>query len=82
MFFANHFLTAPVASPELAASINGAEFLEARMRACWDAAGQIPNLVTVDYYRQGGLFEAVNALNGVGGEAAGVGSADGADAAP
>jgi hypothetical protein len=27
--------------------------------------GRLPNLIAVDFYRRGGLFQVVNTLNGV-----------------
>lgn len=62
----NHFLTSPVASPELAEMINHDPFFTDRVAACRaDAAGDLPNFVTVDFYDLGDVFDVVDALNGV-----------------
>lgn len=61
----NHFLTAPVARPDLAEMINHDPFFSQRVAACrTDAGGDLPNFVTVDFYDIGDLFAVVDALNG------------------
>ena len=64
LFIFNHFLTRTFAVPEEADTTNADPFLLDRARQCAaDAGGDLPNFVTVDFYDQGDLFEAVNALN-------------------
>jgi hypothetical protein len=61
----NHFLTAPVARPDLAEMINHDPFFTDRVAACRaDAAGDLPNFVTVDFYDIGDVLPVVDALNG------------------
>lgn len=62
----NHFLTNPVASPELAEMINHDPFFTERVSGCRaDAGGDLPNFVTVDFYDLGDVLSVVDALNGV-----------------
>jgi len=62
----NHFLTAPVASPELAEMINHDPSFATRVEDCRsEAGGDLPNFVTVDFYDLGDVFAVVDALNGV-----------------
>ncbi len=65
IFILNHFLTAPIASRELAEMINYDPFLTEQVRRCQNEAGQLPNFVTVDFYDVGDLFPVVDALNGL-----------------
>ena len=37
-----------------------------RMRTCQKIRGHLPNLVAVNFYKQGDVFRVVNTLNGVG----------------
>lgn len=62
----NHFLTAPLASPELADRINHDPFFTERVAGCRaDAGGDLPNFVTVDFYDLGDVRSVVDALNGL-----------------
>ena len=62
----NHFLTAPTARPDLAEMINHDPFFTDRVADCRaDAAGDLPNFVTVDFYEIGDGLSVVDALNGV-----------------
>lgn len=62
----NHFLTNPIALPSLAEMINHDPFFQSRVDGCrTDAAGDLPNFVTVDFYDIGDLLLVVDALNGV-----------------
>ncbi len=36
------------------------------MRTCQKIRGHLPNLVAVNFYKQGDVFRVVNTLNGVG----------------
>jgi hypothetical protein len=65
IFILNHFLTAPIASPDLAEMINHDPFLTEQVRRCQEEAQQLPNFVTVDFYEIGDLFSVVDALNGL-----------------
>jgi hypothetical protein len=64
LFTLNHFLTSPVAAPDLAEQVNHDPFLIDRARACQTAFGHIPNFVAVDYYDIGDVVAAVRRLNG------------------
>ncbi len=59
----NHFLTAPLASAELAASVNFDPFFEDRVRACMAETGDFPNFVLVDFYDVGDVLAVVSSLN-------------------
>ncbi len=63
LFAMNHFLTDPVASPELAESINGDPFFSERVRSCIAEAGDRPNFVLVDFYEIGAVLDVVARLN-------------------
>lgn len=62
----NHFLTAPIASLDLAEQVNHDPFLTDRVRACMDASGDFPNFVLVDFYATGDVLGLVAALNEAG----------------
>lgn len=62
----NHFLTAPLASPELAEQVNHDPFLTDRVMACMEASGDFPNFVLVDFYATGDVLGLVAALNEAG----------------
>jgi hypothetical protein len=66
LFIFNHFLTDTFAQPDQASTVNANPFLLDRARACMDADGSLANFVTVDFYDEGDLFDAVRALNGLG----------------
>jgi hypothetical protein len=66
LFLANHWITtdpAPLSSN--AAKVNAYEPFLRRMRECRRLRGQIPNLVAVDFYREGDLLRVVDTLNAV-----------------
>jgi hypothetical protein len=65
LFIFNHFLTRSFAVPEEAATTNADPFLIDRAMQCQASSGRLPNFVTVDFYSEGDLFEAVDALNGL-----------------
>lgn len=65
LFIFNHFLTDPLARPDLAPTVNADPFLVDRARECMQARGTLPNFVTIDFYDQGDVFEAVRTLNGL-----------------
>ncbi len=65
LFLVNHWITTdPVPLPSNARQVNAYDPLLHRLRECRRIRGHIPNLVAVDFYRQGDLFRAVAALNG------------------
>jgi hypothetical protein len=57
-----HFLTAPLASEELASQANAEQVLSERVSAC-EAVDRRPNLVLVDFVDLGQVFEVVSQLN-------------------
>jgi hypothetical protein len=66
LFLANHWITTdPVPLPSDAGKVNAYEPLLARMRECRRLRGHLPNLVAVNFYREGDLFRVVDTLNGV-----------------
>lgn len=65
LFIFNHFLTDIWPVPEEAPVTNANPFLIDRARACMQASGRLPSFVTVDFYTEGDLFEAVRMLNGL-----------------
>jgi hypothetical protein len=66
LFLVNHWITTdPVPLPSNAAKVNAYEPLLRRTRECRRLRKHLPNLVAVDFYRQGDLFGAVDTLNGV-----------------
>lgn len=66
LFNMNHFISNPLPLPKNAEIANRADFLYERASRCWHESGRVPNFISVDHYEIGGLFEAVNRLNGVG----------------
>jgi len=65
LFVMNHFLTKPVATPELAAQVNENPFFLERAEACRAERGKIPAFPTVDFYSIGDVFDVVRSLNGL-----------------
>lgn len=65
IYIFNHFLTSPLAAPELAAMVNPYEVLAPRVEQCWAETGKRPNFVTVDFYEIGDVLRVVDELNGV-----------------
>jgi hypothetical protein len=61
----NHFLTAPLAAPELADQVNFNPFFADRVARCAAEHGRQPNLIVVDFYSSGDLMAVVDATNGV-----------------
>ncbi|MBJ95915.1 MAG: hypothetical protein CMP23_15745 [Rickettsiales bacterium] len=66
LFLVNHWLSTPLASESNAALANSWSVLHQRAIDCHQEQQQIANLLAVDFYDQGDLFQVVNALNGVG----------------
>ncbi|TNE91556.1 MAG: phosphatidylinositol-specific phospholipase C domain-containing protein [Deltaproteobacteria bacterium] len=65
LFLMNHFLTAPLASPDLAEQVNHNPLLLDRARQCEAEAGQAVNWIAVDFYDIGDVLAVVDTLNGV-----------------
>jgi hypothetical protein len=65
LFLMNHWIERVNPSPGLAAQVNARDLLVRRGRRCAKARGLVPNIVAVDFYDEGGVLEAVDALNGV-----------------
>ena len=64
LFLMNNWIdTTPAPKPSNAAIVNAYEALVARARRCQKERGRVPNLIAVDFYRTGGLFQAVRTLN-------------------
>ncbi len=68
LFQINHWIeTTPAPRPSNAEVVNAHDFLLSRARQCQRERGQLPNLLAVDFYRSGDLFEVVGELNGLDG---------------
>ncbi|TVQ89404.1 MAG: hypothetical protein EA397_15200 [Deltaproteobacteria bacterium] len=66
LFLLNHWLSTPLPTREGAREVNTYEILGGRARECAEFHQRIPNLVAVDHYDLGALFEVVEELNGIG----------------
>jgi hypothetical protein len=68
LFLINHWIsTDPVPLPSHAAQVNAYKPLLARAQECERIRHHLPNLLAVNFYREGDLFKVVDTLNGVGG---------------
>lgn len=66
LFLLNHWIdTSPAPKPTNAAKVNEYKALLGRAQECERVRGQVPNLIAVDFYATGDLFEVVEKLNGV-----------------
>ena len=66
MFLINHWIsTDPVPLPSNAAKVNAYKPLLARAQECQSLRKHLPNLIAVNFYREGDVFKVVNKLNGV-----------------
>lgn len=63
LFIFNHFLSAPLAQPDSAPTVNANPFLVERARTCMTARNHLPNFVTVDFFDVGDVMSAVAQLN-------------------
>jgi hypothetical protein len=64
LFLINHWVTTdPAPRPSNAAEVNAYAPLLARARECERIRHHVPNLIAVDFYRQGDLFRVVDTLN-------------------
>jgi hypothetical protein len=64
LFMVNHWLGAPLPTPELATQANTRDVLLARAQACEAEQSHRVNFLVVDFYDIGALFEVVDVLNG------------------
>jgi hypothetical protein len=65
LFLINNWInTDPTPKPSNAAKVNARKFLVDRAHEC-ERKRQFPNVLNVDFYKQGDLFGAVDELNGV-----------------
>jgi hypothetical protein len=66
MFLVNHWIsTDPVPLPSNAAKVNAYRPLLARARECQSLRKHLPNLIAVNFYREGDVFKVADKLNGV-----------------
>jgi hypothetical protein len=67
MFLINHWIsTDPIPLPSNAAKVNAYGPLLERARECEQVRHHLPNLLAVNFYKEGDLLRVVNTLNGVG----------------
>ena len=66
LFQLNNWVEAIPRSPKTAAKVNAYDFLYPRARRCDAIRGLFSNLVAVDFWEQGDLFEVAQRLNRVG----------------
>jgi hypothetical protein len=59
----NHWVEKLPRSPKLGAQVNAYDFLVDRARECKQSRGLLPNLIAVDFYDEGDVFEASRKLN-------------------
>jgi hypothetical protein len=66
LFLDNHWVsTDPFPRPSDAAKVNAYQPLLARAQRCEKIRHRLPNLLAVNFYKEGDLFRVVNTLNGV-----------------
>jgi hypothetical protein len=64
LFQLNQWITrVPAPRPSDADLVNSHDFLMRRVRTCMRERGKLPNLIAVDFYRTGDLFEVAEELN-------------------
>jgi hypothetical protein len=67
LLLVNHWVdTTPAPRTANARTVNATGFLDKRLADCRRRRGLLPNLVAVDFYRQGDVFAAVDRLNATG----------------
>jgi hypothetical protein len=65
LFLLNHWIdSTPAPKPSNAQIVNSYDFLLKRARQCQDQRHLLPNLIAVDFYKTGNLFDVVETLNG------------------
>jgi hypothetical protein len=65
LFQLNHWVEAIPRSPTTAAKVNAFKFLHGRAKRCDKKRDLLSNLVAVDFWEQGDLFEVTRKLNGL-----------------
>jgi hypothetical protein len=66
LLLVNHWIdTAPAPRVTIARRVNAHDFLTRRLSLCRKSRGIMPNLVAVDFYRQGDAAKVVDELNDV-----------------
>jgi hypothetical protein len=66
LFLLNHWVsTDPVPRPSDAEKVNAYKPLLARAQRCDEIRHHLPNLLAVNFYKEGDLFRVVNTLNGI-----------------
>jgi hypothetical protein len=65
LFLINHWIERVNPSPGLAARVNERDRILKRARRCARRRALVPNILAVDFYDEGGVLDAVDALNGV-----------------
>jgi hypothetical protein len=66
LLLVNHWVdTTPAPRVTIARRVNAEGFLSRRLRTCRERRGMLPNLVAVDFYRQGDAARVVDGLNRV-----------------
>jgi hypothetical protein len=66
MFLINHWIsTDPIPLPSQASVVNAYDALLQRARECQRIRHHLPNLLAVNFYRRGDVFDVVDTLNGV-----------------
>ena len=66
IFLVNHWITTdPVPLPSNASKVNAYDKLLARVKECRKIRHHLPNLVAVNFYREGDVFGVVDTLNGI-----------------
>ena len=64
LFLMNNWIdTTPAPKPSNAAIVNAKDALLGRAQQCLTERGRLPNLLAVDFYKTGALFEVARALN-------------------
>jgi hypothetical protein len=67
LLLVNHWVdTSPAPRVTIAQEVNARAFIEDRLARCRRTRGMLPNIVAVDFYREGDAAAAVDRLNGVG----------------
>jgi hypothetical protein len=66
IFLVNHWITTdPAPLPSNARKVNAYDKLLARVKECRKIRHHLPNLVAVNFYREGNVFGVVDTLNGI-----------------